>query len=63
MNIDTIKSNPIKIILFLFVMVVFFYKSVNNIDYYKSNKIGLVKINTPIMSADNIIKGSTKLSN
>lgn len=56
MLIHTIKSNPIKIILFLFVIVVFFNKSVNNIEYYKSNKIGLVKINTPIMSADNIVK-------
>ena len=56
MLINTIKSNPIKIILFLFVIVVFFNKSVNNIEYYKSNKIGLIKINTPIMSADNIVK-------
>ena len=56
MLINTIKSNPIKIILFLFVIVVFFNKSMNNIEYYKSNKIGLIKINTPIMSADNIVK-------
>ena len=56
MVIDKIKSNPIKITLVLLIIFILINKSLNNINYYKSNKIGLVKINTPIISSDEIVK-------
>ena len=54
--IEKIKSHPVKVILVLFIVVALFNVSFENINYYNSNKIGLVEINTPIMSSKKIIE-------
>ena len=54
--IETIKSHPVKVVLVLLIIMALFNISYEKINYYNGNKIGLVEINTPIMSSKKIIE-------
>ena len=54
--IQKIKSHPVKVILLFLILVALLNTSFKNINYYNSNKIGLVEINTPIMSSKKVIE-------
>ena len=54
--IETIKSHPVKVVLVLLIIMALFNISYEKINYYNANKIGLVEINTPIMSSKKIIE-------
>ena len=56
MIVDKIKSHPVKLILGILIFIVLFNNSFENINYYNSNKIGLIEINEPIMSSKDIVE-------
>ena len=55
MILEKIKSNPIKIILFIMVLFVFTSSGFENLSNMKKNKIGLVEIDFPIMSSRDVV--------
>jgi len=55
MILEKIKSNPIKIILFIIVLLVFTSSGFENLSNMKKNKIGLVEIDFPIMSSRDVV--------
>ena len=55
MILEKIKSNPIKIILFVIVLLVFTSTGFENLSNMKKNKIGLVEIDFPIMSSRDVV--------
>tara|TARA_A100001011_G_C14281113_1_gene831627 strand:+ start:1032 stop:1904 length:873 start_codon:yes stop_codon:yes gene_type:complete len=56
MIIEKIKSNPVKIILFIIVLLVLTNTGFENLINMKKNKIGLVEIDFPITSSRNVVE-------